>query len=154
MGWRSVEIGSVQIIILLSLSCSILFVLLTKSPFIIRLGLVIFSFILRLTLHRSGCMWVAYTLIIMFLGGIMIVFIYASSIDSVFKLIIKLHKVVVLSLLSATALFNINQFSPTPVWLNFCCSSLGVLCVMALLILSTLFIVVKLVQIREGPLKF
>lgn len=135
--------------------------LLTKSPFIIRLGLVIFSFILRLTLHRSGCMWVAYTLIIMFLGGIMIVFIYASSIDSVFKLIIKLHKVVVfsttlvvLSLLSATALFNINQFSPTPVWLNFCCSSLGVLCVMALLILSTLFIVVKLVQIREGPLKF
>jgi len=140
---------------------SILLVLITKSPFIISLGLITFSFTLSLTLHSVGCIWLTYTLIIMFLGGIIIVFIYASSINSVFKLMIKIHKVVVfsfslvaLSIVSWTRLSRTYQFYPTPVWLNFCCSSLGVLGMMALLILSTLFIVVKLVQVREGPLKF
>ena len=149
------------IIVLLLLSCSILLVLISKSPFIISLGLVIFSFTLRMTLHRAGCVWVTYTLVIIFLGGIIIVFIYASSIDSVFKLIIKLQKVVfltiilvALSTLSWVFLLNTNHYYATPVWLNFCCSRAGVLGVMVLLILSRLFIVVKLVQISEGPLKF
>jgi len=136
-------------------------VLITKSPFIISLGLVIFSFTLRLTIHRVGYMWVTYTLIIMFLGGMIIVFIYASAMDSVFKLAVKVHKVimfstslVLLSLSSWTCLFSTNHYYATPVWLNFCCRRVGVLGVMILLILSTLFIVVKLVQIGDGPLKF
>ena len=149
------------IIILLLLSCSILLVLIAKSPFIISLGLVIFSFTLSLTLHRAGCVWVTYTLVIIFLGGMIIVFVYASSIDSVFKLIVKLQKVVfltvtlvALSIISWIFVLNTNHYYSTPVWLNFCCNSAGVLCVMVLLILSRLFIVVKLVQISEGPLKF
>lgn len=135
--------------------------LVTKSPFIIRLGLVVLSFTLRLTIHRVGYMWVTYTLVIMFLGGIIIVFIYASAMDSVFKLVVKLYKVimfstslVVISLSSWACLFNTNHYYTTPVWLNFCCRRVGVLGVMILLILSTLFIVVKLVQIGDGPLKF
>ena len=149
------------IIILLLLGCSIMLVLVAKSPFIISLGLVVFSFTLRFTVHSAGYLWVTYTLVIMFLGGMIIVFIYASSMDSVFKLIIKVQKVVrlsvslvVLSLLSWTHFLSLNHFYSTPVWLNFCSRRAGVLCVMILLILSTLFIVVKLVQIREGPLKF
>lgn len=135
--------------------------LVTKSPFIISLGLVMFSFSLSLTLHSSGCVWVTYTLIIIFLGGIIIVFIYASSINRVFKLIIKIHKValftftlVLLSLFTGAGSSSIRQSYTTPVWLNFCLRSLTVLCVIAILILSTLFIVVKLVQVSEGPLKF
>lgn len=135
--------------------------LVTKSPFIISLGLVMFSFSLSLTLHSSGCVWVTYTLIIIFLGGIIIVFIYASSINRVFKLIIKIHKValftftlVLLSLFTGAGSPSIRQSYTTPVWLNFCLRSLTVLCVIAILILSTLFIVVKLVQVSEGPLKF
>lgn len=72
-------------------------VLIAKSPFIISLGLVVFSLTLRFTVHSAGYLWVTYTLVIMFLGGMIIVFIYASSIDSVFKLIIKVQKVVRLS---------------------------------------------------------
>jgi len=64
----------------------------------ISLGLVILSFTLRLTVHSVGCLWVTYTLVIIFLGGIIIVFIYASSMDSVFKLMIKIQKVVRLSI--------------------------------------------------------
>ena len=96
--------------------------LIAKSPFIISLGLVIFSFTLRMTLHRVGCVWVTYTLVIIFLGGIIIVFIYASSIDSVFKLMIKLQKVVfltitlvALSTLSWVFLLNTNHYYTTPV---------------------------------------
>lgn len=143
------------------LGCSIIFVLIAKSPFMISLGLVILSFTLRLTVHSVGCLWVTYTLVIIFLGGIIIVFIYASSMDSVFKLMIKIQKVVrlsisfiALSLVSWTYFLNLSHFYSTPVWLNFCSSRAGVLCVIILFILSTLFIVVKLVQIREGPLKF
>jgi hypothetical protein len=151
----------IYIIILLLLVCSIILVLRAKSPFIISLGLVILSFTLRLAVHSAGYLWVTYTLVIMFLGGIIIVFIYASSIDSVFKLMIKIQKgvrisisLVALSLVSWTYFLNLSHFYSTPVWLNFCSSRAGVLCVIILLILSTLFIVVKLVQIREGPLKF
>ena len=61
---------------------------------------------------------------------------------------------VILSLLSWTYFLNLSHFYSTPVWLNFCSRRAGVLCVIILLVLSTLFIVVKLVQIREGPLKF
>lgn len=75
-----------------------------------------------MTLHRAGCVWVTYTLVIIFLGGIIIVFIYASSIDSVFKLIIKLQKVVfltiilvALSTLSWVFLLNTNHYYATPV---------------------------------------
>lgn len=135
--------------------------LITKSPFIIRLGLVAFSLVLRLTIHRAGFIWVTYTLVIMFLGGIIIVFIYASSINSVFKLMVKRYKVVIFSttlvlpcFLTWGGFLNSGQVSSTPVWLNFCCRSTTVLCVIAMLILLTLFIVVKLVQVLEGPLKF
>lgn len=143
------------------LGCSTILVLIAKSPFMISLGLVIFSFTLRFAVHSAGYLWVSYTLVIMFLGGIIIVFIYASSMDSVFKLIIKIQKVVwlsislvILSLLSWTYFLNLSHFYSTPVWLNFCSRRAGVLCVIILIVLSTLFIVVKLVQIREGPLKF
>jgi len=88
----------IYIIILLLLVCSIILVLRAKSPFIISLGLVILSFTLRLAVHSAGYLWVTYTLVIMFLGGIIIVFIYASSIDSVFKLMIKIQKGVRISI--------------------------------------------------------
>lgn len=80
--------------------------LISKSPFIISLGLVIFSFTLRMTLHRAGCVWVTYTLVIIFLGGIIIVFIYASSIDSVFKLMIKLQKVLFILFLMVVGFYR------------------------------------------------
>lgn len=136
-------------------------VLIAKSPFLISLGLVSFSFALRLFVHSVGYVWVTYTLVIIFLGGIIIVFIYASSLNRVFKLIIKIYKILIfsasliaLSLIVGGELLIEGQLYSTPVWLNFCCRSLGVLCIIALLVLFTLFIVVKLVQVREGPLKF
>lgn len=136
-------------------------VLIAKSPFLISLGLVSFSFALRLFVHSVGYVWLTYTLVIIFLGGIIIVFIYASSLNRVFKLIIKIYKILIfsasliaLSLIVGGELLIGGQLYSTPVWLNFCCRSLGVLCIIALLVLFTLFIVVKLVQVREGPLKF
>ncbi len=132
-----------------------------KSPFIIRLGLVAFSLVLSLILHGLGLVWVTYTLVIIFLGGIIIVFIYASSINRVFKLRIKTYKIlsflrviVILFTILPSNLFSTSHSYFTPVWLNFCCRGSGVLCLIALLILITLFIVVKLVQVTEGPLKF
>lgn len=102
-----------------------------------------------------------YTLVIMFLGGMIIVFIYASSMNRVFKLRVKVYKgvvfsrvLVILLLLFPLNLFSFGQGYFTPVWLNFCCSRSTASCLMALLVLLTLFIVVKLVQVAEGPLKF
>ena len=59
-----------------------------------------------MTLHRVGCVWVTYTLVIIFLGGIIIVFIYASSIDSVFKLMIKLQKVLFILFLMVVGFYR------------------------------------------------
>ena len=132
-----------------------------KSPFIISLGLVAFSLILSIVLHSLGMVWVTYTLVIIFLGGIMIVFVYASSMNRVFKLRIKAYKIsiftralMILLITLPLELFGFGKRYCTPIWLNFCCTRGGVLCLIALLILITLFIVVKLVQLAEGPLKF
>ena len=151
----------IEIIILFLLTVSFRWLFITQSPFFISLSLLMFAFCWRIIIHRAGSIWVRYTLVLIFLGGIMIVFVYASSMNRVFKLKVEIGK----SMVSLLVLLRVltmkpcsllsNRFSGrSPTWLNFFLINSGVIILMARFILITLFIVVKLVQLSEGPLKF
>ena len=130
-----------------------------NSPFTICLSLVIFVSLIGIWSHFIGRLWLMYTLIIIFLGGIIIVFIYTASVNNRFKFLINTYRVTFASLLVGFGFFTRLNSSrhhsnlQEGVWRIFRAVSVRLVVFLGLMIIMTLFTVVKLVQIDQGPLK-
>ena len=131
-----------------------------NSPFVLCIRLIFLSIALSLDIHRVSYFWFTYALIIIFLGGIIVVFSYASSINRGFKLNLKWYRVkeilfiiVMFSSLNLGVLSFIKMVRKAPTTLSYNSTARPVIIIAAGLLLIALFIVVKLVQMEEGPLK-
>jgi len=134
--------------------------LLVKSPFSICLRLVRFVALLGFVIHLIGLIWLIYTLIIIFLGGIMIVFVYTSSVNNSFKLRLKVNLagvlgvlVLVIRLIKFLTIREILNKPQEGVWNFLYGPSTRLVLFLGAVIIISLFIVVKLVQVEKGPLK-
>lgn len=131
----------------------------SSSPFRICLTLVLFVGLVGIWSHFIGRLWLIYSLIIIFLGGIIIVFIYTASVNNRFKFLVNFNKSFLYSapiLVGISLRLSINRYVMTiqeSVWRIFTASSLGFIILLGLIIIITLFTVVKLVQVDQGPLK-
>lgn len=133
---------------------------LSRSPFFIRINLIVFRVFWSFNVYLASADWFFYTLIIIFLGGIIVIFTYASSLTNVFKTsIVTQFKRIILLIVAFVFVF---MYCSVPIY-NFCISnstwivyywpSTIFTILMVLTVIITLFVVVKLVQINEGPLK-
>ena len=101
-----------------------------------------------------------YTLIIIFLGGIIIVFVYTSSVNNRFKLKVKIGWarllgviVLIIRLSKGLAIRETLNKPQEAVWNFLYGPSRGLVLFLGAVIIMSLFIVVKLVQVEKGPLK-
>jgi len=131
-----------------------------KSPFALCLSLVMIVIFLGSIGHLGGRLWLMYTLIIIFLGGIIVVFVYTSSINNNFKLRINIYLnvcpflIIIVLRRWGFVIIRISLNIPQEtVWVLIHNYSVGLIIFISLIILSTLFIVVKLVKLEQGPLK-
>ena len=115
--------------------------------------------ILGVLLHFIGSIWFIYTLIIIFLGGIIIVFVYAAAINNIFKIFTLHYNAFTVRLFVMIRIFYLSQpefylnHGQFAIW-NFPLSiSYNFIIFLSLIILLSLFIIVKIVQIEQGPLK-
>jgi len=138
---------------------SFIFVVVSKPPFIMCLSLIFLVAVLGLLLHTLGIIWLIYTLIIIFLGGIIIVFVYAASVNNSFKIYIPYALITFITLFFNFIILPyflsyeiINQNNPA-IWIFSSSSSFRYIIFLSLIILLRLFIIVKIVQIERGPLK-
>lgn len=130
-----------------------------KTPLFCRLLIILFSITSRARITLAGLNWVFLAVVIMFLGGIIVVFIYASSLNFRKKNILqntraKLLRRVIISL-GLILLFNSFRvkavvFSSYRVYVS---QRVSILIFMATYLLVILLIVVKIIQFNEGPLK-
>nr|ACK86647.1 NADH dehydrogenase subunit 6 [Paracyclopina nana] len=132
-----------------------------QSPFVIALMLTVYSMFIGVILGLSGLKWFAFSLILLFLGGMMIVFIYASSLSSSHKLS---FSVTLGSLLLITSYFFLLLLflSSFPVTLSmpylqmkvlFSSLCYQVICLFGAMLLMLMFLLVKMVKVESGSLK-
>lgn len=95
----------------------------------------------------------------MFLGGMMIVFTYASSLSGIFKFYIPLFKNITLLVGSLIIAYRL-VFRPIKSWessynvsVAYSTEGAWLIFIRVLLILASLFTVVKLISVSDGPLK-
>ena len=131
----------------------------TKSPFYVRLSIILVSFSYGVILIYSGLSWFFFSLVIIFLGGIIVVFVYASSLGSKFIITFSLDKysliAFVITITAIAILICEHVKSPNPIQLiilyrNY--SSLFILMIGTVLLLI-LFVVSKVVAINDGAIK-
>merc|ERR1712018_832473 len=140
---------------------SILILFFSQSPFILCIRLIALVTRIRVFLHGCKSLWFTYSLIIIFLGGMIVVFSYASSMHRVFKLNLKINKLLIIfSLLIGIIIFRyfeglsmIKVIGISSTVINYKLSGGFLLSFIAFLLLITLFLVSKLVRLEEGPLK-
>ena len=133
---------------------------LSRSPFFIRINLIVFRIFWSFNVYLSSADWFFYTLVIIFLGGIIVMFTYASSLTNVFKTsVVAQFKSTVFLLVAFVFTFMSclvpihNPCMSNSTWMVYYWPSTIFTLLIVLTIIITLFVVVKLVQINEGPLK-
>lgn len=138
---------------------ALFFIIYSKSPFVICLRLIFSVAGLGSLIHFLGRVWLIYTLIIMFLGGIIIVFVYTSTVNNNFKVYISYLRPVVCSVVFRGGVVYTVQpetflsQSQAAVWIFPVARAYNYVTFLAFTILLSLFIIVKMVQIEQGPLK-
>ena len=125
-----------------------------------RLTLILFTLFGRLYILKIGHIWIFYALVIIFLGGIIVVFVYSSSLSVSNKntnkkqiYIVILNSIVIYTLRRYITLnknYEIIEISPFNIYSS---KSLTNLLFLATYLLLNLLILIKLVRWREGPLK-
>ena len=138
---------------------AILAILSTFSPFYIRLSVIVISFSFGLSLVYSGTSWFFFSLVIMFLGGIIVVFVYASSLGRNFVIIFSTNRsyfivVVIISIMlrflfSNSYIVSINQSLVSIYNLQ----SFIFITILGSVLLGVLFVVSKVVTINDGTIK-
>lgn len=139
---------------------STLLIVITRSPFFMRMNIVFFRLVWAMAVYNSSADWFMYTLVIMFLGGMIVMFTYASSLSSLFKLSTGKAPQVLTTI--STLRLGVELFTRNPSvamyrnatpWIGYSWLSFYFVAMMVFIIITVLFIVVKLVQINEGPIK-
>nr|WID84315.1 NADH dehydrogenase subunit 6 [Striatobalanus amaryllis] len=112
--------------------------------------------------------WFSYTLILVFLGGMLILFTYMSNIASneIFKPNMKMTVPLIISPIFATLISNpkqnlsletkslfINQFPNLTIFKPFSNSIMPITILMAAYIILTLLTIVKISKMNQGPLR-
>ena len=106
-----------------------------------------------------GSTWLIYTLIIMFLGGIIIVFVYTASVNNNFKIFVSfsgafIYRLAIRAMVLCTTLPEVVLWhGQAAVWIFSVSASYSYLTFLAFTLLLRLFIIVKIVQLEQGPLK-
>ena len=155
-------LNSREIIIILTLIffcfLSVFSIIFIKSPFYFRLTVVCTSFFFGTILSLLGIRWFFYSLVVIFLGGIMVVFVYASSLRNNF--IIKLGSmgpVVIISARSALIVILNSQFTLVHKSLNpsmiYSSGVIAVIIVLSVILLLVLFVISKVVKVEDGAIK-
>ena len=150
-----------QIIVLLSMYVTILSILIVirvNSPFYLSLRVILCALGFGLLLAVKGISWFFYSLVIMFLGGIIVIFVYASSIRNNFIIALSMNiKYAVLRLIVVRFLYlNIHtrrgraKLCPTSLYRP---EVVRVVILIRLILLSVLFVVSKIVKIEDGAIK-
>lgn len=131
----------------------------SMSPFIARCIVILFAFLWSRKLIILSIDWFFYSLVIIFLGGIMIIFTYTSSLSGIFKFKVPIFKpslgliliIIIKRFRRSNILFPLcSQYT---IWITYSLIGYGILRIRVILILIVLFIVVKLIGVSEGPLK-
>ena len=135
--------------------------LLTNSPFLISIGVIVLSAGWGLLLLKISVRWFFYRLILLFLGGMIVIFTYASSISVRFKFAFLFNsrfnwKLVIILFCLVLYLWillfwDLRMIRP----LKRAFEDLIGLCVLLIagIIFLTLIVIVKLVEFERGPLK-
>ena len=141
------------------ITTAFLTLIITNSPFYMRLSVILISFCFGVGLVIIGVSWFFLSLVIMFLGGIMVVFVYASSLGRNFvikfstgvtRLLISLG----LILAGATYIVKLEtSLISQPLSFVYSFPSFIMISLLGMILLSILFVVSKLVTINEGAIK-
>ena len=138
---------------------AIIVVLCTRSPFYIRLSVIIVSFSFGLSLVFYGASWFLFSLVIVFLGGIIVVFVYASSLGRNFVITFlvsnKFLAVVISMSVSIVILFSNNNIfiiSQSLVSI-YSLQSFIFIAILGSILLGVLFVVSKVVTMNDGAIK-
>ena len=138
---------------------AIIVVLCTRSPFYIRLSVIIVSFSFGLSLVFYGASWFFFSLVIIFLGGIIVVFVYASSLGRNFVITFlvsnKFLAVVISMSVSIVILFsNNNVFIISQSLVSiYSLQSFIFIAILGSILLGVLFVVSKVVTMNDGAIK-
>lgn len=107
---------------------------------------------------KGGIRWFFYSLVIMFLGGIIVVFVYASSLGNNFILLIKSNYLNFVLAIAVATLTLINEAQPN--FMIYSAPSIiysedisGPIILIGLILLSVLFVVAKTVKVEDGAIK-
>ena len=138
---------------------AIIVVLCTRSPFYIRLSVIIVSFSFGLSLVFYGASWFFFSLVIIFLGGIIVVFVYASSlgrnfvitflVSNKFLVVVISISVLIVILFSNNNIFIISQSLVSIYSLQ----SFIFIAILGSILLGVLFVVSKVVTMNDGAIK-
>lgn len=132
-----------------------------QSPFLVSLIIIAYSILIGIFLRARGLKWFAFSLILMFLGGIIIVFVYASSLSRRSKLVapsgalrlLILCVVVRVLLYYSPALHYWGIFSEMQVKPLFSLFAYKIICTLGIVLLITLFLLIKIIKFERGSLK-
>jgi len=128
-----------------------------KNPFVITMIVIFSTVILGIALITIIMSWFFYSVVVIFLGGIIVVFLYASSLSTLFKIEtnfkIKWVDVILFPLSLRVIFINRNYNSNiTPLFI-YSSTNQWMIVYLVLFLLSVLFLVVKLSTRDTGPLK-
>lgn len=122
------------------------------SPFTISLAIICLSFFLGMSLSCFFSKWIGLALILIFIGGIIVVFIYTTSLSPNLK-ILKLPKnLLFLSLIFNLLIFINHSSTPLNPKLIFRLRFYFLLIFLIFYLLITLFIIAKLSESFKGSL--
>ena len=131
-----------------------------RSPFLNRLGLLLFAFCIGLEYLRIGLEWYFFVLTLIFLGGVIVVFTYASACTNYFRFSYQRSKLIKLFLGLRILCFymkGVKSVLGGELYLAlkgaFSGFARGRLVIMGLVLILVLVILVKLVKLEDGPLK-
>ena len=128
-----------------------------KNPFVITMIVIFSTVILGITLITIIMSWFFYSVVVIFLGGIIVVFLYASSLSTLFKIEtnfkIKWVDVILFPLSLRVIFINRNYNSNIIPLFVYSSTNQWMIVYLVLFLLSVLFLVVKLSTRDTGPLK-
>ena len=128
-----------------------------KNPFVITMIVIFSTVILGIALITIIMSWFFYSVVVIFLGGIIVVFLYASSLSTLFKIEtnfkIKWVDVILFPLSLRVIFINSNYNSNIIPLFVYSSTNQWMIVYLVLFLLSVLFLVVKLSTRDTGPLK-
>lgn len=136
-------------------------IFLAQNPLTIGLTILIIALLLAITFAYSISSWIAFLIFLIYIGGMLVIFSYFVSIIPNQTLYLSYNLTVIALSLSlifiSSYIINIKPLivSSQPLLLNFIYLPLNVpiLIILALILLFTIIVVVKLSILSKGPLR-